>query len=214
MRIGIFGGTFDPPHIGHLILASQAAAQLHLDRLLWVLTPDPPHKNRQSISPAEIRLKMVRAAIDDDPSFELSRIDLDRPAPQYAADTIHLLREQNPGAALVYLVGGDSLRDMPRWYEPQRLVDDCEEIGVMLRPGAVIQYDLIDVRLPALRSKLREIHSPQIDIASSDIRARIASGQPYRYFLPERVYHIIERYGLYRTADPEKTTEVPCKINS
>ncbi|MCX8025419.1 MAG: adenylyltransferase/cytidyltransferase family protein, partial [Thermanaerothrix sp.] len=90
-RLGIFGGTFDPPHVGHLILASEAADQLHLDRVLWVLTPDPPHKRGQPITPLAIRLKLVMAAIQEDPLFELSRVEIDRPGPHYAVDTLRIL---------------------------------------------------------------------------------------------------------------------------
>src|SRR5512145_1869540 len=100
-RIGLFGGTFDPPHLGHLILASEAQSQLELDRLLWVLTPEPPHKLDQTIATTEHRLAMVRLAIADNEIFELSRIELDRPGPHFTIDTIKLVAEQNPQAEIV-----------------------------------------------------------------------------------------------------------------
>jgi len=129
-RIGLFGGTFDPPHLGHLILASEAQAQLELDRLLWILTPEPPHKQDQFITSPEHRLAMVELAIKDNPAFELSRIELDRPGPHYTLDTIKLIAEQNPNADIVPIIGGDSLRDLPTWHEPQKLVYACHWIGV------------------------------------------------------------------------------------
>src|SRR5512138_1477599 len=106
-RIGLFGGTFDPPHMGHLILASEARSQLGLSRLLWTVTPDPPHKQEQLITPLEHRLAMVRLAIEDSPFFGLSEAELYRPAPQYTVDTIKLVAEQNPAAEIVPVMGGD-----------------------------------------------------------------------------------------------------------
>ena len=116
-RIGLFGGTFDPPHLGHLILASEAQSQLELTRLLWILTPEPPHKHDQLITSVEHRLAMVNLAIADNPSFELSRIELDRPGPHYTLDTIKLVAEQNPNAEIVPIIGGDSLRNLPTWHD-------------------------------------------------------------------------------------------------
>ena len=106
-RVGLFGGTFDPPHVGHLILASEAKSQLELTRILWTVTPDPPHKQDQSITSLEHRLAMVRLAIQDDPSFELSDLELNRPGPHYTIDTIRLLAEQNPKAEIVPIIGGN-----------------------------------------------------------------------------------------------------------
>ena len=119
MRLGIFGGTFDPPHIGHLVLASEAYHQLKLDRLLWVLTPRPPHKPNQQITALEYRIEMVQAIVEDEPTFELSRVEIDRPPPHYAVDTVEILGKRFPGARLIYLVGGDSLRDLPLWRHVQ-----------------------------------------------------------------------------------------------
>ena len=107
MRLGVFGGTFDPPHIGHLILAAEALDQLQLDKVLWLLTPFPPHKISQSITPLLQRLQMLQAALVDEPRFELSRLDIDRPPLHYAVDTLALLRQNVPSAQLVYLMGED-----------------------------------------------------------------------------------------------------------
>jgi nicotinate-nucleotide adenylyltransferase len=197
MRVGVFGGTFDPPHIGHLILAAETRSQLNLDRLLWVLTPDPPHKQRQYITPSEQRLEMVQAAILDDPGFELSRVEIDRPGPHYAVDTLHLLAKDFPGADLAYLVGGDSLRDLPTWYHPQELVDACAIIGVMRRPGDAVDLEALETLLPGIKTKLAVVTAPLLEVSASEIRSRIAGGRPYRYYLPEAVYKIIQEQGLY-----------------
>jgi nicotinate-nucleotide adenylyltransferase len=195
--IGIFGGTFDPPHLGHLILASEAHARLALDRLLWVLTPDPPHKQGQSFAPLEHRLSMVKLAITDNPQFELSDVELIRPGPHYAVDTVNLLAGQNPGARLVYLMGGDSLCDLPTWHRPADFVAACQLIGVMRRPGTVVDLSALEKILPGLTAKIRFVDAPLFDIAAHDIRARIADGRPFRYFLPPAVYEYIIEHGLY-----------------
>jgi len=196
--IGIFGGTFDPPHLGHLILAAEARAQLGLERLLWVLTPDPPHKQGQSIAPLEQRLEMVKLAIANEPQFELSNLDMSRPGPHYALDTVQILAGQNPGAKLVYLMGGDSLRDLPTWHRPADFVSACHLIGVMRRPGDALELAALEERLPGLTAKVRFVDAPLLDIAAREIRARIADGKPFRYFLPTGVFMYIVEHNLYR----------------
>ena len=196
-RLGVLGGTFDPPHIGHLVLAAEALDQLKLDRLLWVLTPDPPHKRHRQITPVEIRLELVRAALAGNPVLELSRVDLDRPSPHYAADTVRLLGQAYPGWALFYLMGGDSLRDLPLWHAPQAFLDGCHGLGVMRRPGVPADLSDIEARLPGVTARVHWIEAPLVEISSSDIRQRIAQGRPYRYFLPAPVFRLVQKYHLY-----------------
>ena len=200
MRLGIFGGTFDPPHIAHLILAAEALSQLKIDRILWVLTPEPPHKLGQKITPLDIRLQLLKSALGDDPAFELSSVDIDRSPPHYAVDTMHLLAEQYPGAELVYLMGGDSLHDLPNWHEPQQFIRSCKFLGVMHRPGDLARLDEVETKLPGISTKVRWIVLPLLQVSSTDIRQRIAEGRPYRYFLPASVYDLIKSNGLYLTA--------------
>lgn len=197
-RIGIFGGTFDPPHLGHLILASEACAQLQLNRLLWVLTPFPPHKRNQSVTPLEHRRAMLELALADEPAFELSLVEMNRPGPHYTVDTLHLIAEEHPGADLVLLIGGDSLRDLPGWHRPRELVAACHEIGVMRRPGALTDLDALEASLPGIRSKVRFVEAPLLEIASREIRRRIAQGLPFRYYLPLAVYQYIVEHQLYK----------------
>jgi len=198
MRLGIFGGTFAPPHIGHLILAAAAHSQVTLDRVLWVLTPDPPHKQDRCISPLEERLEMLSAILADNPAFKLSRVDIDRPPPQHAVDTVRLLHGEYPGATLVYLMGGDSLANLTKWYDPRGFIDACDEFGVMQRPGAEVNWSELEPFLPGLRAKTRFTLAPRLEISSSDIRRRIAGGLPFRYYLPGPVYRIICERDLYR----------------
>ena len=182
-RTGIFGGTFDPPHIAHLILAEEALAALQLDRLLWMLTPVPPHKPEQKITPVKHRLDMLRAAIGDHPRFELCRVDIDRPPPHYAADSMELTRERYPDDVLVYLMGGDSLRDLHTWYAPGRFVSACDTIAVVRRPGVEIDTDTVAAQLPGIEPKLRFVDAPLLDVSASEIRARVSEGRPFRYYL-------------------------------
>ncbi len=196
-RIGVFGGTFDPPHLGHLILASEARAQLQLDRLLWVLTAVPPHKLAQPITPVEERLEMLRRALSGEPAFEVSRIDIDRPGPHYTADTLMLLHQEYTGATLVFLVGEDSLRDMVTWHEPKRIVAAADELGVMQRPGVSTDLSSIDKQLPGITAKVRLVDAPLLEIASHEIRIRAAEGRPFRYYVPESVYAYIVDRKLY-----------------
>jgi nicotinate-nucleotide adenylyltransferase len=195
--IGIFGGTFDPPHIGHLILAAEARAQLGLERLLWVLTPDPPHKQGRRISSVEQRLAMVRLAISNDPQFELSTVDIDRPGPHYALDTVQEIADLNPGTGMVYVMGGDSLHDLPDWHHPADFLTTCQAIGVMRRPGDEVNLQALEKVLPGLDAKVRWLEAPLLDIAAHQLRTRVAEGRPFRYFLSTGVYDYIIANGLY-----------------
>jgi nicotinate-nucleotide adenylyltransferase len=196
-RIGLFGGTFDPPHLGHLILASEAQSQLELDRLLWTLTPEPPHKQDQPITAVEHRLAMVNLAIEDNPSFELSRVELDRPGPHYTLDTVRLIEDQNPGAEIVPIIGGDSLRDLPKWHRSKELLYRSHWVGVMRRPEDSANLEALEHELPGISSKVHYVDAPLLEIASREIRSRIADGRPYRYYLPTPVYEYINKHHLY-----------------
>jgi nicotinate-nucleotide adenylyltransferase len=203
LRLGIFGGTFDPPHVGHLILAMEAYDQLHLDKVLWVLTPNPPHKIGKLSTAADTRLQMVSASIGDDPAFELSRVDFDRPGPHYMCETVNLLHQQFPAEELVFLMGGDSLHDLPTWYEPKKFVQACDRLGVMHRVGEKINLELLEKKLPGISPKVEFIEAPILEISSYKIRQLISLGKPFRYYLLPKVYEIIQTGGLYREIENE-----------
>ena len=209
-RIGLFGGTFDPPHLGHLILASEAQYQLEFTRLLWTLTPEPPHKQDQPITPVEHRLAMVNLAIADHPFFELSHVELDRPGPHYTLDTIKLVAEKNPQAEIVPVIGGDSLHDLPTWHHPQELLYAAHWIGVMRRPGESANLEALERELPGISAKVHYVDAPLLEIASREIRSRIADGRPFRYYLPDPVYHYINQHHLYHQS---KTSAEPVKAS-
>jgi nicotinate-nucleotide adenylyltransferase len=199
MNFGIFGGTFDPPHLGHLILAADARFQLGLNQILWVLTPAPPHKPRHQITSLDDRIAMLEAAILDAPDFSLSRVDIDRSPPYYAVDTVQILRKAHPQARLVYLMGGDSLQDLPAWVRPQEFLQACDAVGVMRRPGDLVDVCALEERLPGLAAKCIFLETPQIDISSTTIRRRAACGEPFRYFVAPPVFDLIQERCLYRS---------------
>lgn len=195
--IGIFGGTFDPPHIGHLILAAEAQSEFKLERLLWVLTPDPPHKQNKAVTSLSYRQAMVELALAGNPDFELSRADMDRPGPHYAVDTVKIIAGQHPGARLMYLMGGDSLRDLPTWHDPAGFLAACDSIGVLRRPKARADMDALEKKIPGIGKKVCFMDAPLLDIAAHDIRERVAQGRPFRYYVPEKVYEYILENRLY-----------------
>lgn len=197
-RLGVFGGTFDPPHLGHLILAAEAQAQLGLEKVLFVLTADPPHKRKKHLSPLKDRMAMVQAAIRGQRIFKLSRVDIDRPGPHFTADTMKLLAKEYKGKDLVYLIGGDSLRDLPDWERVQDFIDACTAIGVMRRPRTRIPLDELERALPGLSTKLEFMEAPLLEISSSEIRERVRDGGHYRYYMPRAVNDLIRRRRLYK----------------
>jgi nicotinate-nucleotide adenylyltransferase len=197
MKLGVFGGTFDPPHCGHLLLAGAARDQLSLDRVLWVVTADPPHKQGQALSPVDDRLEMVQAATAGEPAFEISRVDVDRPGPHWAADTVRLLSAAYPDAQLVYLMGGDSLRDLPTWGRAQEFINCCS-LGVMRRPGDSVDLKALEPALPGISSKVTFIDLPAMPISSQDLRRRVLAGEPLAGLVPEAVEAVIDARGLYR----------------
>ncbi len=196
--IGLFGGTFDPPHIGHCILAEEAYHALQLDLVYWIPAGQPPHKPNWPISDIHIRLEMVESITCQNPTFECSRIDVDRPGPHYAKDTLFQLRELQPDAKFIYLMGSDSLRDLLTWKDPEIFVERTDEIGIMMRPG--VDYDLsqIQEKIPGLDEKLRFFPTPLIEISGQTIRKRIQKGLPVRYMLTPEVHDIIVQHKLYQ----------------
>lgn len=203
--IGVLGGTFDPPHNGHLALAGAARQRLGLERVLWVLTPAPPHKRNRAITPLNHRLAMVQLAIRDEPAFVLSRVDIDRPAPHYAVDTVRILKQQFPETGLVYLMGSDSLRDLPLWHRAAEFVSFCHRLAVLPRPGARVNLVALEQALPGIREKVSFLDMPPIAISSSEIRRRLAKNESIEGLVPESVLHYLLGHRLY-SATQEKIT--------
>jgi nicotinate-nucleotide adenylyltransferase len=196
--IGVFGGTFDPPHYGHLILAEEARHALHLEQVLWVVTARPPHKPRQPVTPVDVRLALVQAAIAGNPAFALSLADVERPAPHYAVGTLYWLQARHPEAGLVYLMGSDSLRDLPNWHAPREFIEACTAIAVMRRPGAEVDLVRLERLVPGLRLRVRYFDAPLLSLSAQEVRRRVHAGRSYRYLVPPAVADLIAELGLYR----------------
>ena len=195
--LGVFGGTFDPPHFGHLRLARAALRQLSLARVLWVPTADPPHKQDDVLTPVDLRLAMVAAAIKRHPAYVLSRIDVDRPGPHWAADTVRLLAEAWPGADLYYVMGGDSLRDLPTWGRPRDFLAACR-LAVLRRPGDEVDLAALERTLPGITERVRFIDAPRTQVSATLIRERVAAGLSIAGCVPAAVARLIAEHGLYR----------------
>jgi nicotinate-nucleotide adenylyltransferase len=196
-RLGVFGGSFDPPHLGHLALAEAALRGLDLSRLLWVLTPAPPHKQGWKISPLAVRERMVSIMVEQNPQFDLSRVEMERPGPHYMVDTLIELGRRRPGDALILLLGGDSLRDLPSWGRPQLLIEQCT-LGVMRRPGAEPRMAELEQVLPGLSQRTEFFDAPRMDISSSEIRRRVHAREMYNHLVLPQVAAVIAGEGLYR----------------
>ena len=139
----------------------------------------------------------MHAALRDDPNFELNRVDLDRDGPHYTLDTVKIIHQQNPMDELFYLIGGDSLHDFPNWYKPNQLLAEVTGLGVMRRPGDQIDLSRLEMALPGVIQKINFVDAPLLEIASHEIRSRIAAGRPYRYYLLPAVYECIKEKGYY-----------------
>lgn len=197
-RIGLFGGTFDPIHIGHLILAVEAQYQLRLNQIYLAPAADPPHKQADPISPVHHRLAMCRLAIADNNEIDISLIDAERPGPHYTSDMLRLFRQRiDADARLFFLMGLDSLRDLPTWHEPEWLVRNCRLVALR-RHDVDIDWPSLETALPGVRAQVVILDMPQIEIASSVLRERVRAKQPIRYQVPRSVEHYIREHRLYQ----------------
>jgi nicotinate-nucleotide adenylyltransferase len=196
MRLGILGGTFDPPHNGHLHIARAAADQLRLDRVLFAPAGVQPLKRDQPVSPAGQRAAMVALAIAGEPRFELSRIDLDRPGPHFSVDLLRIVSGVYPGAHLWFIMGADAIGDLPRWRDPQRLVEFAR-LAVLRRPGFEPDWAALDAVLPGLRDGIDWLDAPPLDISASDIQERVRAGLPIDGLVPPVVAEYIAENRLY-----------------
>lgn len=198
LKLGVLGGTFDPPHNGHLLIAHEAVKQLGLQRVLFAPTHHPPHKRAANHTPIEHRLEMVRLAIASYPQFVLSRVDVDRPGPTYTVDTMRILREQfGKDAELFFIMGMDSLANLLTWRAPEQLIQLCK-LAVFPRPGFTANLDELEQHIPNLRARIVLLNAPTLDIAASDLQARVRAGESIAHFVPEAVARYIAEKGLYR----------------
>lgn len=201
MRLGLFGGSFDPVHYGHLLLAECCREQCRLDRVLFLPAGVPPHKQKRVLAPAELRVEMLQLAIGGAAPFAVSRYDVDREGVAYTVDTLLHFREEYPQSELFFLMGADMLHDLPNWYESRRV---CElAVPVVVRRGGGVEPDFD--RLAAVASTERievfrrhQVEMPEVALSSTDIRERIAAGLSVRYRTPRGVEELIHARQLYR----------------
>jgi nicotinate-nucleotide adenylyltransferase len=200
MKIGLIGGTFDPPHIGHLIIAEQARTQLGLDSVWFAPVGQPPHKDVQSVSETVHRVEMTRLAIRHNPHFILSLADVNRPTPHYITHLFEILVRQYPQVEWYLIAGSDSLLHLPNWFESRRLLQ-LTRLAVAQRPGFSPDLASIELVLPGVRERVAWIDSPPIDLASHDLQRRVRTGLSLRYMVPDEVLCYITAQHLY-TSDP------------
>ena len=189
MRLGVYGGSFDPPHVGHLLVATDAAEALGLDRVMWVPTAEQPLKPGRATAPAARRLEMVAAASAGDARFVPSAIEIDRGGLSYTVDTLEAFAAEHPDAERFLLIGMDSLATFDRWRAPDRIAA-LAQIAVLHRSSGA--------DAPPLRPGMRLVTTRRVDVSSTEVRERVRAGKPIRGFVPDPVAAIIERSGLYR----------------
>lgn len=200
MRLGVLGGTFDPPHVGHLILAEEACLALGLGQVLFTPAGGPWRKAGQELSPREDRLAMVRLAVADNQHFAVSALEIEREGPSYTAETLTALRDQfGLETELFFIMGADSLADFPHWHEPQRILE-LARLAVAERPepeDVALGEGLADDLARAMREKVIWLRMPRIDISSTAVRDRVRRGLSIRYWVPPAVEEYIRQHGLY-----------------
>jgi nicotinate-nucleotide adenylyltransferase len=195
-QIGVFGGTFDPVHNGHLHIARAIREALGLDQIIWVPAGRPPHKSGQIVSSDRDRLAMLKLALAGSPVDEISRVEIDRAGPSYTTDTLALLSDRLKPARLVFLMGEDSLRDLPTWHDPDLIVQ-LAEIAVAGRPGVDVDLEAVFKSLPAARGRIHVIPVRELAISSSEIRDSAAAGLPLGNLVPAAVAEYIKANALY-----------------
>jgi nicotinate-nucleotide adenylyltransferase len=204
LRVGILGGAFNPPHVGHLVCAQEALVQLELEKVVFMPVGQAPHRELSHDPGAEGRLEMVELAAGDDERFEISRAEIDRAGPSYTADTLRDLRSKAPDEELFLILGGDQAAALPRWHEPETVLS-LATVAVVERSNWSRNAIGITIgRLPGAE-RIRYLDMPVMQISSSSIRRRVREGLPIRYLVPDKVASHIETNGLYGAAKPDPT---------
>jgi nicotinate-nucleotide adenylyltransferase len=198
MKIGLLGGTFDPIHMGHLVIAEEVRLKLALDDVLFIPAGQPWLKSERRVAPGEHRLEMLKLAIGPNPHFKVSTIELERPSPSYSVDTVSALRDElGADVELYFIVGFDALAELPIWKEPSRLLDLCHIVAVR-RPGyAELDWRSLEQAIPGISSRVVVVDVSQIDISSTHIRERVAEGLSISHLVPEAVEGYILKNRLY-----------------
>jgi nicotinate-nucleotide adenylyltransferase len=205
LRIGILGGAFNPPHVGHLVCAQEALVQLELEKVVFMPVGEAPHRVIEHDPGAEARLEMVELAVAGDDRFEVSRAELDRPGPSYTADTLRDLHSQSPDDEIFLILGGDQAAALPRWHEPETVLS-LATVAVVERSNWSRNAIGITIgRMPGAE-RIRYLDMPVMQVSSSSIRRRVADGRPIRYLVPDKLASYIGTKGLYGAAKTEPTS--------
>ncbi len=191
MRIALFGGSFNPPHIAHLVVAEVARDQFGFDAVWWIPNATPPHKSDDQLAPASDRLAMTRAAIEGHDGFALCGIEIERPGVSYTVDTVRTLCDQHPDVDFALLIGSDSLDTFHTWREPDAIAS-MADLVVYKRPGG-----LSDVAAPRFANQARYVAAPMLEVSSTEVRQRCREGRSIRYMVPAAVQTYIHTHGLY-----------------
>ena len=200
-RIGLLGGTFDPIHLGHLLIGEVLGEELSLHTVLLVPAGSPPHKPTQPITPAHHRRRMCELAASDNPRFTVSDLDLNGSRQSYTVDLLTRAAAAHPDAAIYFLMGTDSLRDLPTWYATERIAR-IARIAAANRPGVDIDLPALIERLPHFRDRIHLVRAPGLQISATELRARVNTGRSIRYLTPDSVRCYILEHGLYSTRPP------------
>jgi nicotinate-nucleotide adenylyltransferase len=201
--IGLMGGTFDPIHVGHLAIAEEARDALSLARILFVPAGMPPHKRADEVSPVDHRVAMVELAIAGNPSFELSRIEVDRAGPSYTVDTVEALAATSD---VTVILSAETFAELPTWHEPERLFESAR-VAVVPRDGyPAPDPDWLAGAFPGREDRVSFLEGPRLGLSSTILRGRVAVGRSIRYLVPEAVVRYIAANGLYRTTATHRTT--------
>lgn len=198
-RLGVLGGSFDPVHLAHLLLAETVREALALDLVLFVPTGVQPLKQGRPVTPSEHRVKMLELATHDNPYFDISRVDVDREGPSYTVDTVRHLREAwgGEGLQMWFIIGADSLASFPMWRDPSGILSQTR-LAVVGRPGVSVDSAALEERLPGITASVDQVDAPLLEISATDIRQRVTTGRSLRYRVPDAVREYIEVNALYR----------------
>ena len=196
MKLGLLGGTFNPPHLGHLVCAQEACTQLELDGVVFIPVYSPPHKEVEDEPGVDVRVELTRLATAGEKRFSVSRVEADVPGRSFTVDTLRRLHKSSPADELTFIMGGDMAHALPTWHEPEAVLS-LATLGVAEREG-IRRTDIME-RLAGLAGadRIRFFDMPRLDISSSSIRRRVASGRPIRYLVPDPVADYIASEGLY-----------------
>jgi nicotinate-nucleotide adenylyltransferase len=206
VRVGVFGGTFDPIHRGHLAAAKSIRRALDLDKVIFVPAGQPWMKVGTPVSPVKDRVEMVRLAVARRKAFEVSTIEAGRPGPSYAVDTMYTMRRQLGGnSTLFFLLGSDALMEIAQWREPQRLIELCQLVA-FARPGVGLPaMEKLEAAVPGISQRVVFVEVPQVDVQATGIRQRVAEGRSVQRLVPRAVERYILEHGLYGAASERKT---------